>query len=232
MANVITSMTAADVETAPRSAMPRTAGIPATPMTGMFGPGGSRAGEHPVRQPRNPPAIEELLAKPTTRFEGSKNFATRARRSAVSNLVRAGLERRRAPGTGSTGSISPISETGEFQFQSSGEDSDSGRSGRLSGKPSLKSLRTSIHGAIGSERPNSRSTMRGSEVDTRPTTASTSASASDSEGEKKNSPTGQQVMGSFAAAMKARQEIAQPATGRRAPMMVLTSAEKRKSSMF
>ena len=87
LANVITSMTAADVEAAPRSAMPRTAGIPATPMTGMFGPGGSRAGEHPVRQPRNPPAIEELLAKPTTRYEGSKNFATRSRRAAVSNQI-------------------------------------------------------------------------------------------------------------------------------------------------
>lgn len=239
LANVSTSMTAADVESAPRSAMPRN--YPATPMTGMFGPGGSRAGEHPIRQPHNPPSIEELLAKPTSKFEGSKNFATRTRRSAVQNLVRAGLERRRAPGTGSTGSISPISETGEFQFQSSGEDSDSGRSARsggLSGKSSLKSLRTSIHGAIGSERPNSRSTMRGSEVDTRPTTASTSASASDCEREERKAQQHpiqaqqQQAMGSFAAAMKARQVDQQKVTNRRAPMMVLTSAEKRKSSMF
>ena len=183
-----------------------------------------------------------LFRSPTSKFEGSKNFATRTRRSAVQNLVRAGLERRRAPGTGSTGSISPISETGEFQFQSSGEDSDSGRSARsggLSGKPSLKSLRTSIHGAIGSERPSSRSTMRGSEVDTRPTTASTSASASDCEREENKSVQQQstqgqqqQVMGSFAAAMKARQVDQQKVTNRRAPMMVLTSAEKRKSSMF
>ncbi len=227
LANVITSVTAADVEKAPRSAFPKTAGIPQTPMTGTFGPGQSRAGEHPIRQPRNPPPIEELRAKPTSKFEGSKNFATRTRRSAVHNLVRAGLGRRRAPG-GSTGSISPISETGEFQFAasaSSGDESDGGRrSANLSGRSSLGSLRTSIHGAIGSERPSSRNASR--EVDTRPTTASTSASASDCEKEVQ-----QPVISSFAAAMKAKQEV-RVMGNRRAPMMVLTSAEKRKTGMF
>lgn len=230
LANVITNGLPAETENGLRSALPKTAGIPATLMTGTFGPGGSRAGEHPTRQPRNPPNIEELRAKPTSKHEGSKNFATRQRRSAVHNLVRAGLERRRAPGSGSTGSISPISETGEFQFvqTSSGEnsDTDSGRSGRLSGKNSLGSLRTSIHGAIGSERPSSRQNSR-QEVDTRPTTASTSASTSDCEKEM------QPVISSFAAAMKLggrKEEV--KAEGRRAPMMVLSSAEKRKSTMF
>lgn len=73
---------------------PRSAGFPATPMTGTFGPGLGRAGEHPSRQPRGPPAMEELKAAPTAKHEGSKNFATRQRRRAVFNLVRAGNERR------------------------------------------------------------------------------------------------------------------------------------------
>ncbi|KAJ3472365.1 hypothetical protein NLG97_g11050 [Lecanicillium saksenae] len=62
-----------------------------TPLTGGYGPGQGRAGEHPVRQPRGPPSLDELKAKPTAKHEGSKNFATRTRRSAVHNLVRAGI---------------------------------------------------------------------------------------------------------------------------------------------
>lgn len=144
----------------PKSALlPKTMGFPATPSaTGAFGPGNARAGEHPMRQPRGPPPIEELKAKPTSKFEGSKNFAARTRRSAVHNLVRAGMERRRAPGS-SSGSMSPVSEVGEVAFSvSSDNDSDSGRSGSgsLSGRPSLGSSRTSAHGAIGSDRPSSR----------------------------------------------------------------------------
>jgi hypothetical protein len=93
LANVINAATtAANVETGPRTAIPKNIGIPATPMTGTFGPGQARAGEHPMRQPRGPPSLDELLAKPTTKFEGSKNFATRQRRNAVHNLVRAGME--------------------------------------------------------------------------------------------------------------------------------------------
>ena len=67
-----------------------------TPMTGTFGPGQARAGDHPIRQPRGPPSLEELVAKPTSNHEGSKNFVTRQRRRAVNNLVKAGLERRGA----------------------------------------------------------------------------------------------------------------------------------------
>ncbi|KAI9646654.1 hypothetical protein NHQ30_004651 [Ciborinia camelliae] len=56
-----------------------------------FGAGAGHAGEHPIRQPLGPPPIEELKAKPTTKFAGSKNFAT------FSNLSPAGSEHRNAP---------------------------------------------------------------------------------------------------------------------------------------
>ncbi|GAB7347506.1 hypothetical protein MBLNU459_g4408t1 [Dothideomycetes sp. NU459] len=88
--------------------------LPQAPMTGTFGPGAARAGEHPMRQPRNPPPLEELVALPTAKHEGSKNFATRQRRAALSNLMRAGSVRRAFSGS-SRGS--PISET-ELSFQS------------------------------------------------------------------------------------------------------------------
>jgi hypothetical protein len=95
----------AETPEASRSAFARSAGFPATPMTGTFGPGQARAGEHPVRQPRGPPSIEELKASPTTKHEGSKNFATRQRRQALNNLVRAGMGRR---GPRSIGSLRAV----------------------------------------------------------------------------------------------------------------------------
>ncbi|QSZ35607.1 hypothetical protein DSL72_008477 [Monilinia vaccinii-corymbosi] len=58
-----------------------------------FSPGTRSAGESPIRQPRGPPPIEELKAKPTALFDGSKNFASRAR------LTHTGLGNRRAPDT-------------------------------------------------------------------------------------------------------------------------------------
>lgn len=61
-------------------------------MATVFGPRQTRV--LPVRQPRVPPALDELRAKPTTKFEGSKNFATFTRRNAVRNLVRATVEQR------------------------------------------------------------------------------------------------------------------------------------------
>lgn len=214
----------------PKSAiLPKSQGFPSTPTTAGFGPGQARAGEHPIRQPRGPPSLDELKAKPTTKFEGSKNFATRTRRSAVHNLVRAGMERRRAPGTGS-GSMSPVSEAGEITFSvSSDNDSDSGRSGSgsLSGRPSLGSSRTSAHGAIGSDRPSSRQKEHSLErksiasMDSNFTTASVS------------SDEGSSVGGSFAAVFKNAGKKPESIDGqRKAPMLVLTSAEKRKSSVF
>jgi hypothetical protein len=213
----------------PRSALlPKTMGFPSTPASSGFGPGQARAGEHPIRQPRGPPSLDELLAKPTTKFEGSKNFATRTRRNAVHNLVRAGMERRRAPGSTGSGSMSPVSEVGEATFSASDNDSDSGRSGSgsLSGRPSLVSSRTSAHGAIGSDRPSSREKERSMErksvasLDSHFTTASVS-SDDDSVG------------GSFAAVFKNGGKKSDDVNvGRKAPMLVLSSVEKRKSALY
>jgi hypothetical protein len=62
-------------------------------VTGNKGPGQSRTGEHPLRQPRGPPLLQELQEKPTSKFEGSKNFVIRQRRRAVNDLMRAGFAR-------------------------------------------------------------------------------------------------------------------------------------------
>jgi hypothetical protein len=205
----------------PKSAGPRTANFPLTPMiNGGYGPGQARAGEHPIRQPRGPPSLDELRAKPTARIEGSKNFAARTRRSAVHNLVKAGLVRRKGTSS-SCGSISPVSDSAEeIGTPLTDNESDSGRSGSGSlcgdAEPSLASSRTSTSGswgAIGSDRPSSRQKSRGS-VD---------SLSSASEGE-----------GSFASVFKngshGVKKSASPHGQRKAPMLVLTSAEKRRGS--
>ncbi|RAL61374.1 hypothetical protein DID88_009508 [Monilinia fructigena] len=194
-----------------------------TPTQVGFGPGAGRAGEHPVRQPRGPPPIEELKSKPTAKFEGSKNFATRTRRSAVHNLVRAGLERRRAPGSAS-GSMSPVSEDGEISFSHDDNDSDSGRSGSgsLSGRPSLPSSRTSQHGPIGSNRPTSRQNS----LEIKSVVSVESFTAESVSGDE-------QIGGSFAAVFKNGGKKPETAdVQKKAPMLILTSAEKRKSAIF
>ncbi|PHH92297.1 hypothetical protein CDD83_8011 [Cordyceps sp. RAO-2017] len=146
---------------APKSAGPKTASFPLTPLTGGYGPGQARAGEHPIRQPRGPPSLDELKSKPTARHEGSKNFASRTRRSAVHNLVRAGMERRKGASS-SPGSMSPTSETpDDLATPLTDNDSDSGRSGSgiLAGEMECGSSRTSASGswgAIGSDRPMSQ----------------------------------------------------------------------------
>lgn len=86
--------------------------FPPTPMTGTFGPGAARAGEHPTRQPRGPPPLEELTAAPTSKHEGSKNFATRQRRRALDSLMKAGTQRR---GVSRSSGGSPVSER-EYNF--------------------------------------------------------------------------------------------------------------------
>ncbi|RMZ76267.1 hypothetical protein DV737_g4897, partial [Chaetothyriales sp. CBS 132003] len=130
-----------------RPAGPRSAILPPTPMTGTFGPGLGRAGEHPVRQPRGPPLLQELEERPTAKHEGSKNFATRQRRRAVHNLVRAGRERRNDSVPSASRAHSPSSEN-DFNFSvSSDNDSVLAGSTSLTSQPSLGSLQ-----AIGSER--------------------------------------------------------------------------------
>lgn len=150
----------------PKSSIPKSAGFPMTPMTGTFGPGQARAGDHPIRQPRGPPSLEELVAKPTSNHEGSKNFVTRQRRRAVNNLVKAGLERRGAsrgsnsvdsPGTGT-----PSSEC-EITFSVSSDDDNHSIGSR------------SDPGAIGSERKSLKSR---SKTETPVTTASVSSEES------------------------------------------------------
>ncbi|KAL1858804.1 hypothetical protein VTK73DRAFT_7792 [Phialemonium thermophilum] len=167
--------------------------------------------------------MEELKAKPTAKHEGSKNFVARTRRSAVHNLVRAGLERRRE--ARSSGSISPISEsTEEFtQTPVTDNDSDSGRSGSGvlvdtdDADCSLPSSRTSTGswGAIGSDRPSSRQKQSAN--------GATGSASSDNESTPDS--------GSFASVFKNANRAAKTETvegQRKAPMLVLTSAEKRK----
>lgn len=81
--------------------------VPQPPMTGTFGPGSARTGEHPIRQPRGPPPLDELTGAPTSKHEGSKNFATRQRRRALDSLMRAGTQRR---GVSRSSGGSPTSE--------------------------------------------------------------------------------------------------------------------------
>ncbi|RKU49532.1 hypothetical protein DL546_008985 [Coniochaeta pulveracea] len=170
----------------PKSAGPKTTSFPATPLTatGSYGPGQARAGEHPCRQPRNPPSMDELKAKPTAKHEGSKNFVARTRRSAIHNIS-AGRERRK--GARSPGTISPISELHEEPGTPvSDNDSVSVRSGSGSlvvdedAECSLPSSRTSTGswGAIGSDRPSSSQKVNRDSVD--------SNNSSDAEADKEN----------------------------------------------
>lgn len=211
------------VEGGPRSALTRPVGFPQTPMTGTFGPGQARAGEHPVRQPRGPPNLEELVAAPTTKHEGSKNFATRQRRRAVHSLVRAGLERR-VVRNGSAGSMTPVSEADMNFSLPSDNDSDSGRSGSgsgsLSGKASIGGLRAAVNGAIGSERKQmqqgSMERMGSSELIGLGSTFVSPIQEKDGFDVKV-------------------EEVGRPVPGnrRKTPLLVLTNAaEKRMSSMF
>ncbi|MCJ1398133.1 hypothetical protein MMC11_001330 [Xylographa trunciseda] len=211
---------------APKTGGLKSAGFPQTPLTGTFGPGQARAGEHPIRQPRGPPALEELIAKPTTKYEGSKNFATRQRHQAVNNLVRAGLERRTAShGNGSVDSLdvhSPTSEV-EIAFSVSSDNDSEGtgsRSGSLSSKPSIGSLRAAANGAIGSERKEMKERSRErSSVDRHFTASSVSSEEGASVGGK---------------LVEVKIEGPKDESERRkAPLLVLGhAAEKRRSTQF
>lgn len=126
-----------DIAEPPKTSLPKTSAIPTTPMTATFAPGHA-SGSHPIRQPRGPPAIEELKAKPINKDGGSKNFATRQRRRAVFKLVTAGMERRTARSASSSigGTMTPVSENEGFGF----EDAES-VSSSLSGRASRTSVR-------------------------------------------------------------------------------------------
>jgi hypothetical protein len=139
-----------EIDPAPKTSLPRLSMLPSTPLTATFAPGHA-SGSHPIRQPRGPPSIEELKAKPTSTVEGSKNFATRQRRRAVSRLVTSSLERRSA--RSASGTMTPVSENEGFAF-----DNESVASS-LSGRQSNESLR----GGSGSPQEYSASSVSGDE---------------------------------------------------------------------
>ena len=198
----------------PKSAVPKSAGFPQTPMTGTFGPGQNRVGDHPMRQPRGPPSLEELVEKPTSKHEGSKNFVTRQRRRAVHNLVRAGLDRRAlSRGSNSIDSIgTPSSECDiTFSISSSDNDSDSAASGSgsSSGRPS----------PIGSERKELKARSRDRNSAGTPFTTASLSSDDDT------------TIGGQLVEVKMDEKENMNAR-RKAPLLVLTNAEKRKSAIF
>ncbi|CAG7917699.1 unnamed protein product [Penicillium olsonii] len=216
---------------------PRSAALPPTPATGTFGPGQGRAGEHPMRQPRGPPSLEDLVAKPTSKHEGSKNFATRQRRRAVHNLVRAGIERRgdtRSFGYHSSGGTNTPASEKEFTF--SDDDATVRSGGSLSSKPSLGSLRAVANGAIGSERKEKSGRDRGSPDSPFHSATPTSEDGYfgskfvDVRGDYVSSPSASGTSSPSVAAVVAGQgQTAQAPERRKTPMLVLSSAEKRKT---
>ncbi|KAF4120085.1 hypothetical protein GMORB2_3496 [Geosmithia morbida] len=213
LAPVNSSLASGNSSTVPPSAGPKSA-FPITPMTGGYGPGQGRAGEHPIRQPRGPPSMDELKLKPTAKYEGSKNFAARTRRSAVHNLVRAGLERRKGTGS-SAGSMSPVSETEESTTPITDNDSESGRSGSgsLAGEEENLPPRKPVGGgwgAIGSDRPNSSQRAR---------------TSSDDEAESNSFA---HVFKNGALRASKAEEAAEGQ--RRAPRLVLTNSDKRRTA--
>ncbi|RJE21315.1 hypothetical protein PHISCL_06358 [Aspergillus sclerotialis] len=216
---------------------PKTSALPPTPATGTFGPGQGRAGEHPIRQPRGPPSLEELVAKPTSKHEGSKNFVTRQRRRAVHNLVRAGIERRgesRSLGYHSSGGTNTPASEKEFTF-SDGDDMTA-RSGSLSSRPSLGSLRAAANGAIGSERKERSSRERRSQDSPYNIATPTSedgvffgSKLTDMRADQVSPPSSSP---SVAAVVAGQRTAAQGSERRKTPMLVLSSAEKRKTPIM
>ncbi|ERF74699.1 hypothetical protein EPUS_00829 [Endocarpon pusillum Z07020] len=194
------------------AAGPKSAGIPQTPLTGTFTPGHGQAGVRPIRQPRNPINVNELMEAPTSKHPGSKNFVTRQRRRAVQDLVKAGRERRTDARQSSSGSGTPGSEV-DFSFSVSSSDNDdigTSSSGNLSKKTSLGSLRAAAVGAIGSERK--EKSRERSSVDSVGTYSVKSLSSDEDVS----------VGGKMVEVEPAR---------RKTPMLVLSSAEKRKSAI-
>jgi hypothetical protein len=194
---------------------PKSATIPPTPMTGSFAPGQGQAGVKPIRQPRNPTNVNELMEAPTSKHAGSKNFVTRQRRRAVQDLVKAGRERQVDPRQSGSEGGTPASEA-EYNFSVSSSDNDdllaakfgSPSAGSVSKKTSFGSLHAGAVGVIGSERKD-KSRERGS-VDSTSTYSVKSLSSDE----------GASLGGSMAELEPSR---------RKAPMMVLSRAEKRKS---
>ena len=202
----------------PKSSVVRGSDFPRTPMTGTFGPGQARIGEHPSRQPRGPPPMEDLLAKPTSKHAGSKNFATRARRSAWHKIRRAGIERSTGR-PGSAGSMTPASD-GDMTLPSYLDgDADILQAGSTA-LPSIQSfgnLRQIPRSVIGSERKEMQERFKVRR-------AQTSSGAFDDG----ISPPPSGVTSTFGpSALDDGTSF-----GRKTPLLVLTSAEKRRSAFL
>jgi len=174
------------------------------PATGTFGPGAGRAGEHPIRQPRGPPGIEELTAAPTSKHEGSKNFATRQRRRALDSLMKAGIGRR---GVSRSSGGSPVSE-GDFNFSISEEVEDFASVG------SAGSRKMSPIGSEMKEKRGSQGSMNEGYFGL--------SSASSSEGEE----------AAFKQPPTPATPVAAPGGERKKMLGVLSAAEKRRSFVF
>ena len=202
----------------PKSSIVRGSDFPRTPMTGTFGPGQARVGEHPCRQPRGPPPMEDLLAKPTSKHAGSKNFATRARRSAWHKIRRAGIERSTGR-PGSAGSMTPASD-GDMTLPSYLDgDTDILQAGSTA-LPSIQSfgnLRQIPRSVIGSERKEMQERYKVRR-------AQTSSGAFDD-------LVAPQPSGAVATTGSAVLDDEIP-LGRKTPLLVLTTAEKRRSAFL
>jgi hypothetical protein len=178
------------------------------------------------------------VAKPTSKHEGSKNFATRQRRRAVHNLVRAGIERRgdsRSNGYNSSGGTNTPASENEFTF-SDGDDATV-RSGSLSSKPSLGSLRAAASGAIGSERKEKTGRERKSPDSPFQSETPTSedgyfgSKLAEMRAENVSLPSTAASSPSVAAVVAGQGSATQAPERRKTPMLVLSSAEKRKTPM-
>lgn len=184
----------------------RSAGGPQTPINGTFGLGHGRAGEHPTRQPRGPPPLEELIASPTAKHEGSKNFATRQRRRAVFSLVRAGAERRSGrPLSANEDGVLPNQDSDTSASLSLDADSAGTPAGDLSATSSMGSLKAAAGAAIGFEIKHMKERSRDRDSFARRLTDSSNTS---DEGPA---------------------SVGAPGERKKTPMLVLTSAEKRKT---
>lgn len=221
MSNAVASAPKEPSLTGPKTADIRLS-FPRTPMTGTFGPGMARAGEHPVRQPRGPPPLDELTSAPTALHDGSKNFANRQRRSAVHDLVKAVKDRQR---NGSSELGTPSSE-GEINFIIS--DADSEGSSSATGSASLSGDATfgsaKYGAAIGSEweQLKKRAGNLNSTGMTRPFSSSGIGGLDGSLRSPRD----------FAGAVKIEGSSPAPQESMRSPLLVLTSAaEKRKTMM-
>ncbi|KAJ5480576.1 hypothetical protein N7530_006085 [Penicillium desertorum] len=199
----------------------------------------AKANVGPGPSPVAPPSLEDLVAKPTSKHEGSKNFATRQRRRAVHNLVRAGIERRgdtRSFGYHSSGGTNTPASEKEFTF-SDGDDATVRSGGSLSSKPSLGSLRAVANGAIGSERREKSGRDRKSPDSPFHSATPTSEDGGyfyskfvDSRGDYAPSPSASGTSSPSVADVVAGQgPAAQAPERRKTPMLVLSSAEKRKT---